>query len=734
VFLPQALFDPAAAGTASDSDGHHEPGLLARPANGTYASNLVNVTAANLLLEEGRRSLQAECTRVTASVSSAAVAVEACTFLALRYAALAWWRAADGVQYVEAMLRDQLTAAVGKVLQPSDFGEYMVYHNARAFRPEYAPRPFVYSVRRSPTASPEGVLRIDDAATGSPIATFQALRRRATANATMSFALNSQTHVQVGGDVYVHAWLGHRFASQLGDGLRLTASARAFASYIVLVGRITGPTTFAPAWGAIIKDRDELSIPLALSQLPSPAAFADAITSLSPQQRRFATALRAAQLQSSLTGVLVLAIKPQLELLLRLPHDALTREIVLTRDLAELFIKHQVRCVCGAVVDQLVVLYMTCHTVSPALHAVQIPADLLAYDGPDTADARTRLAAVKEHVGSIQAAVAAAVAATKKSEEAPPEPELPVRSSQPTTPVSVPIRVFHSMGTGNVAVCYGDCRGDVHGALELRSSRGSVVMGLATSDSGSGNSRGASDIRVMPTGAGPGGLRNEHGYTVTGTGTLTSSGAADSSTPSAPTPGTGTTGSSASAPQQQPAPLSASESKSSPTVVKEDHEPPAAAVGHPSGADGDLTALPDTLDATYLRHDARPALRPTIITPSSPWAVRRAPGPPTLGAREQAASLAAAFDLLDALTRSGALPLPHGQLHVILGATHAFDDTLLNTVVVGNMNPIEEVERSQLIIASTLHGVPPADLLTPAHFARLAAAEPGVLAGLGNAV
>jgi len=150
-------------------------------------------------------------------------------------------------------------------------------------------------------------------------------------------------------------------------------------------------------------------------------------------------------------------------------------------------------------------------------------------------------------------------------------------------------------------------------------------------------------------------------------------------------------------------------------------------VGHPSGADGDLTGLPATLDATYLRHDARAALRSTTITPSSPWTLRRAAGTTTLGAGEQAASLAAAFDLLDALTRSGALPLPHGQLHVILGATHAFDDTLLNTLVVGNMNPIEEVERSQLIIASTLHGVPPVDLLTPAHVAGLPAP---VLAGL----
>jgi len=337
VFLPPALFEQPAAGAAA-ADGVDN--------NGTYTSKVVNFTAASLLLDESRDTLLDECARVTALARNAAVADEACTALALQYAAAAWRRAADGVQYVEAMLRDQLTAAVGKVLQPGDFGEYMVYHNARAFRPEYVPRPFVYSVRRSPTASPEGVLRIDDAATGNPIATFQALRRSTTtANATMSFALNAQTRVQVGGDVYVHAWLGHRFASHLGDGLRLTASARAFASYIVLVGRITAPTTFAPAWGAIVKDRDELSISLALSQLPSPAAFADAITSLSPQQRRFATALRAAQLQSSLVGVLVLAIKPQLEVLLRLPHDALTREIALTRDLTELFIKHQVRWV-----------------------------------------------------------------------------------------------------------------------------------------------------------------------------------------------------------------------------------------------------------------------------------------------------------------------------------------------------------------------------------------------------
>ena len=42
-----------------------------------------------------------------------------------------------------------------------------------------------------------------------------------------------------------------------------------------------------------------------------------------------------AQLESTLFGVLVLHIKPQLELLLNLPPDALTKEVALTQDLMD---------------------------------------------------------------------------------------------------------------------------------------------------------------------------------------------------------------------------------------------------------------------------------------------------------------------------------------------------------------------------------------------------------------
>ena len=53
--------------------------------------------------------------------------------------------------------------------------------------------------------------------------------------------------------------------------------------------------------------------------------FKDAIESLSPEQKRFATAVRSMQLESSVFGVCVVQLKPQLEALLGLDDDALTK-------------------------------------------------------------------------------------------------------------------------------------------------------------------------------------------------------------------------------------------------------------------------------------------------------------------------------------------------------------------------------------------------------------------------
>ena len=73
-----------------------------------------------------------------------------------------------------------------------------------------------------------------------------------------------------------------------------------------------------------------------------------------------------------LFGVLIIQIKPQLEKLLNLTNDSLTKEIRLTQDLMDLFIKYQV------------------------------PSDLLSFDGDENASKETRLTVVNAYVKAMK--------------------------------------------------------------------------------------------------------------------------------------------------------------------------------------------------------------------------------------------------------------------------------------------------------------------------------------------
>merc|ERR1712025_562896 len=72
---------------------------------------------------------------------------------------------------------------------------------------------------------------------------------------------------------------------------------------------------------------------------------------------------------------------------------------------------------------------------------------------------------------------------------------------------------------------------------------------------------------------------------------------------------------------------------------------------------------------------------------------------------------AQAFDLLDALSRSGSLSIACSELHVVVCATHRFERSVMNTVIVDNVNPIEKLELSTLLMASTILGRPARDLI-----------------------
>merc|ERR1719461_2220247 len=77
------------------------------------------------------------------------------------------------------------------------------------------------------------------------------------------------------------------------------------------------------------------------------------------------------QLEGTVFACLVVQIKPQMEKLLKLPDDALTKEVKLTRQLQELFMEYQ------------------------------IPSDLVSYAGPEDAPQADKLAAVKAHVKAL---------------------------------------------------------------------------------------------------------------------------------------------------------------------------------------------------------------------------------------------------------------------------------------------------------------------------------------------
>lgn len=150
----------------------------------------------------------------------------------------------------------------------------------------------------------------------------------------------------------------------------------------------------------------------------------------------------------------------------------------------------------------------------------------------------------------------------------------------------------------------------------------------------------------------------------------------------------------------------------------------AAQPAHPeapgAAAAADLSRLPAELDARMEQRDPEGRLRPTILSVSESWRQRRQRGllsPPQespLLHQGQVLERDKCNDLLDALSRSGLLAFEDVQVHLVLAATHSFDATLMDTLVVQNTNPIDKVEHSTLIVAEAVFGLPKEQLVVPA--------------------
>jgi len=140
------------------------------------------------------------------------------------------------------------------------------------------------------------------------------------------------------------------------------------------------------------------------------------------------------------------------------------------------------------------------------------------------------------------------------------------------------------------------------------------------------------------------------------------------------------------------------------------------------------------MDKKFEALDVDSALRPTIINPGKVWsknyqkALLAAPSSTSLSKEEQKTERNKAFDLLDALSRSGALSFDQASLHVVMAATHCFDKSLVDTVIQDNVNPIEKVERSALIVTTTIQGKSAAELIKNDQVARVTTYSPALFA------
>ena len=138
-----------------------------------------------------------------------------------------------------------------------------------------------------------------------------------------------------------------------------------------------------------------------------------------------------------------------------------------------------------------------------------------------------------------------------------------------------------------------------------------------------------------------------------------------------------------------------------------------AATSNPSpGENEDYTCIPAAIDAAFEALEGSEALQPTIIKAGEGWRKKKYPdliGQPkhsTLNKDSLDEEKRAAFDLLDALTKAGALSLDFTALHILMAATHAFDHSLIDVVVQDNKNPIIMVENAEKAMAAIVHRCP----------------------------
>jgi len=621
----------------------------------TSTSPLLTAGDVNIFLEEQCRTMSEQIEVISSQFSPSSEAMIVLLNDHMKSISSLWQ---NGIIHIENMLYKQLSDAIGKSVDSEDLNEFVRFHNQRLFSETYAPEPFCYAIRR-PGHYPDGIISIEDKANENALTFTRKLENKGS-QSHMYVPINSATSVELKGDIYLHAWMLQKFENK--PSFSLASRARQFSSFLLLIGKLSGPDTFEPQHGIILQNKDEILIPLLLDEMPSPQEFKDAIASLSSEQQQFARSFRNMKLASSVFGVCVIQLKPQLEVLLGLPAKSLTKEISLTQDLLSLFIDYQ------------------------------IPSDLLSFDGPDELGISEKVGVVKSYVKDVNDMIRGAK--DKELTNAKDEANL-ARPFGGAIPFSIPTNAKDEANLTRPfggAIPFGGC---LKSTQKSSFSKRMVDMSMGTS------------FHVQAEEFLDDASKSKSVTSPSYCGSALLSGAVNSN--------------------------SVTSHAYSPTA-------PSPNEGKSFQLGNDLTMIPKQLDTQFEKfgnvEKYGGALRSTVIKIGECWTkkskpnILSSPESTFLESKEHKEEKDKALDLLDALSRSGSLPITCAELHVIVASTHCFKKSVMNTVVQDNINPIEKIERSNLLVASVIHGVNVGELLQDkTQLSRITGTSPYLLAG-----
>lgn len=533
----------------------------------------------------------------------------------------------DTVAYVESMLKKQLIQAIGKEVTAQDFDKFMSFHTKKLLAPEYVPKPFSYSVRRE-NHYPDGMVSIEGQSSLKREPVETTVRHiPGDTNPSIFIPVNAATSVEIRGDRYVHGWMQHQWNGLNHiQGHYLVARAHQFSSFLVVLGIMDGPDKFIPKDATILQNKDEVVIPLLTTVLPSAKEFKDAISSLSPEQKAFAEAFRSIQLESSVFGICIIQIKPQLERLLSLPEGSLTKEIQLTQDLMSLFVDYQ------------------------------IPSDLLSFVGAADANVADKVFAVKGYVKAVMEVIESAKQKQLNDEK---------RKAEMRENVNGPRQESRSERSAHATR-------NLNGASSMKFQASSMMMKMG-------------DVQPLKMGE---------------------AGSDEARTRSSP-------------PQDEAFADESDSSSDSASASKEHQTKFDSSSASKSSSAEDFTLIPKLLDAKLEQLDKDGALKSTILKAGREWTRSRQENllvsPKVTHLNDATGGVDSegkkTMDLLTAISRSGSLPIDASELHIVIAVTHGFDRQIMNTIIEDNVNPIEKVEKSLLLVASTIHNLPGSELL-----------------------